>query len=262
LAAIFFIAFVPYARRTISTGKGGALKRGAVPLGVLGLCVSSFILLPLLVYAASYIPTLYVPGYGWGNVWRWQRQMLDYHSQLKATHAFASPWWQWPWIVKPVWYFKADGLSAGMASTIVAMGNPLIFWPSLLALVAATILAFARRDKRMIPILAGFISQYLPWMLVPRLTFLYHYFPIVPFGLLSLINLFKPIAVRGGADALALKAGTSLAARAWVIGRKNILLIYVIACAALFVLFFPAISGLPVPAGWIRALRWSPSWFF
>ena len=31
---------------------------------------------------------------------------------------------------------------------------------------------------------------------------------------------------------------------------------------ALFILFYPAVSGLIVPEGYIRFLRWLPSWYF
>src|SRR3712207_7630577 len=32
-------------------------------------------------------------------------QMYSYHSNLRATHAWASRWWTWPLVLKPVWYY-------------------------------------------------------------------------------------------------------------------------------------------------------------
>ena len=37
----------------------------------------------------------------------------------------------------------------------------------------------------MILVLIGFASQFLPWVLVPRSTFIYHYFASVPFIILG-----------------------------------------------------------------------------
>ncbi len=285
LAAVFFTAFIIRARRTRRAGETWA---------AFGLCFASFIVLPLAVYVASYIPLIRVPGRDWHSIWAWQKQMLSYHSELKATHAFSSPWWQWPVMARPVWYFKAEGLPAGMASTIAAMGNPLVYWPSFAAAACALWLSLSRRDLRILPVIAGYVSQYLPWILVPRLTFLYHYFPIVPFGLVCLFYCLRPLALMATgtrpAAAIAARAGMNRAERRRAAreeerriaegqgdagrsvkaalgnaGRfilRNWQWIYVGACAALFILFFPAISGLPVPAGWIKALRWFPSWVF
>ncbi len=285
LAAIFFTAFIIRARRTRKAGETWA---------AFGLCFASFIVLPLLVYVASYIPLIRVPGRDWHSIWAWQKQMLSYHSELKATHAFSSPWWQWPAMARPVWYFKGEGLPAGMASTIAAMGNPLVYWPSFVAAAAALWLSLSRRDLRILPVIAGYVSQYLPWILVPRLTFLYHYFPIVPFGLVCLFYCLRPLALMATearpAAAIAARAGMNRAERrraareeerriaegqgragpsaitalrnAGRFALRNWHWIYVAACAILFILFFPAISGLPVAAGWIKALRWFPSWVF
>ena len=47
------------------------------------------------------------------------------------------------------------------------------------------------------PGLGGFLSVYLPWVLVPRLTFIYHYFTAVPFLVLALLALFQQLSRRG-----------------------------------------------------------------
>jgi dolichyl-phosphate-mannose--protein O-mannosyl transferase len=244
LAFLFFIAYFKYALRD---RKASVLPK----VGVFLLCFASFIILPLAVYAASYIPLLAVPGKTWKSVLDWQGQMLRYHAGLKASHDFASPWWQWPLMIKPVWYFKGDGLAPGMTSTIAAMGNPLIYWFSFAGAAGALYLAYARRDIRVLPLLAGYFSQYLPWALVPRLTFLYHYFPIAPFGLVCIIYCLRPLSLPGPKNP-----------EATAFLREHWIWLYAGACAALFILFFPAISGLPVPSIWIRLLRWSPSWYF
>ncbi len=34
-----------------------------------------------------------------------QREMYGYHANLKATHPYASSWWQWPILERPISYF-------------------------------------------------------------------------------------------------------------------------------------------------------------
>ena len=60
-------------------------------------------------------------------------------------------------------------------STISAFGNPLLWWAGLPALGCAGWLWWKERRRWAGLALAGFLSVYLPWALVPRLTFIYHY---------------------------------------------------------------------------------------
>jgi Gpi18-like mannosyltransferase/4-amino-4-deoxy-L-arabinose transferase-like glycosyltransferase len=252
LAVIFFVAFVRGIKADRAAGKRGLALRS---LGVIGFCVAVFIVLPLAIYVASYIPTLYVKGHDWQSIISYQSRMYNYHSKLVATHAFASPWWQWPWMVRPVWYFKADGLPQGWTSTIVAMGNPLIWWPSLVAALMALGIAIYKKDDRFLPVLAAYFSQYLPWTLVPRLTFLYHYFPLMPFFLLCdlyVLRALLPVKARSQGGRLETFV-TRDTGWAWL---------YVGLCLLLFIFFFPALSGLPVPTAWVHAERWFYSWVF
>jgi dolichyl-phosphate-mannose-protein mannosyltransferase len=258
LAIVFFIAFIYRLKRDVKAKKEGALL-GA--LGVFGLCVLCFIILPLSVYIASYIPTLFVRGHTWISIWNYQGRMFTYHSTLKAEHPFASSWWEWPWLIKPVWYFKGEGIASGWASTIVAHGNPLIWWPSLVSAIAAAFIALKRRDARILPAILGFFAQYLPWVFVPRLTFLYHYFPLIPFSLICTVYCVQAIIrtkdppIFAGLSARFPRLAAWLSPDSWI-------WIYFAACAVLFIWFFPALTGIRAPAIWIQTLRWFPSWFF
>lgn len=76
-----------------------------------------------------------------GRFIAYQTHMYNYHSTLQATHPFESPWYQWPFDIRNVWYYgnySAD--SEGHIRTISVLGNPLFFW----ACVPATVYAFVR----------------------------------------------------------------------------------------------------------------------
>jgi predicted membrane-bound dolichyl-phosphate-mannose-protein mannosyltransferase len=206
-----------------------------------------FTVIPILVYVLSYIPFLMVPGPGHGlqDVVKFQKFMYDYHSKLVATHSFASPWWQWPVMVKPVWYYSGPQLPAGKVASIVALGNPLIWWAGIAAF-GYTIYSMFRKKSAwimLVPVVA-YVSLYLPWTLVPRLTFLYHYFPMVPFLILFLVYSLKTISER-------FKYG------------REVSTAYLIVAGVLFALFYPVMSGLIVDKNFVNfGLRWFQSWIF
>ena len=43
-------------------------------------------------------------------------------------HPYYSPWYEWPFIGKPMWYYSDSNGAYGTASTIMALGNPAVWW--------------------------------------------------------------------------------------------------------------------------------------
>ncbi|MFD0958312.1 phospholipid carrier-dependent glycosyltransferase [Paenibacillus chungangensis] len=244
------------AKRTLKRRDGGVDESAALqrlvkvfPLytaATLAVCLVFYIVIPLGIYALSYIPILTVmkDGYTLKALVDYQVNMFNYHSGLVSSHPYSSYWWEWPFMKRPVWYYSGAGLAEGMKSTIVAMGNPLIWWTGIAAILATIPLSLKRKDKAMYMVWIAFLAQYVPWMLVPRETFLYHYFAMVPFFILSVVYIVK------------------VAEEKWrPVGYVRV--VYVIAAAVLFLLFYPALSGMTVPASYVNdILRWFPSWVF
>jgi dolichyl-phosphate-mannose-protein mannosyltransferase len=212
----------------------------------LAVCLIFYIAIPLAIYALSYIPVLTVmkDGYTLKSFIDYQKNMFSYHSNLVSTHPFSSSWWEWPFMKRPVWYYSGDNLAEGMKSTIVAMGNPAIWWTGIFAMGATLWMSIKRRDKAMYTLWIAFLAQYVPWMLVTRLTFLYHYFAMVPFIILAIVYMFKVLEERNV--------------------RFKLLRHAVVASAVLlFIMFYPALSGMTVSASYVNnVLRWFPSWLF
>lgn len=212
----------------------------------LAVCLVFYIVIPAAIYALSYIPVLTVmsEGYTLQSLIDYQKHMFSYHSKLVSTHPFSSTWWEWPFMKRPVWYYSGDNMPAGLKSTIVAMGNPVIWWAGIFAMLATIWISIKRRDKTIYTIWIAFLAQYIPWMLVTRLTFLYHYFAMVPFIILSLVYIFKVLEERNEKF-------------------KHLRNGFVLAAILLFIMFFPALSGLTVKTWYVDyVLRWFPSWLF
>ena len=206
-------------------------------------CIGFFIAVPLFVYFLSYIPYYAADKSksALSILAENQKYMLSYHGNLVDDHPFKSPWYEWPLIKRPIWFYGAsDRVADGMVSSIVCLGNPLIWWFSS---AAAVYLIAARMKERKMRFLAiAFLSQLLPWVLVPRSMFIYHFFASVPFIMLALCAVFDEICGRFK----------------W--GRKAVAG-FLAAAALLFVMFYPILSGMTVSREYVNNfLKWFKSW--
>ncbi|MGI5877027.1 MAG: phospholipid carrier-dependent glycosyltransferase [Christensenellales bacterium] len=210
-------------------------------------CVLFFIIIPAGIYIASYIPYLNVTGAGHDlrDVWQNQINMFNYHSRLVDDHFFQSPWYQWPVIWKPMWFYQNTYLAPGWMGSIATMGNPAVWWPGLVAMVALLMRTARRRAAEPLGLFVaiGFLAQYLPWVLVPRSMFIYHYFASVPFIIFAVVYYIRERYI-GRPD-----------------GKKRVL-IYLGVVLLLFLWFYPVMSGLPIPSWLGRTMRWLPTWYF
>src|SRR3712207_3872231 len=76
---------------------------------------------------------------------------------------------------------------------ILAIGNPLVWWSSTLAVLAGLV-ELARRaisrsfdpDDPLVPIVLGYVVMLLPWIPGTRIPYIYNYLPIYAFALLAL----------------------------------------------------------------------------
>lgn len=87
-------------------------------------------------------------------------------------------------------------------------------------------------------VVVGFASQFLPWVLVPRSTFIYHYFASVPFIILASVLMLSWIRRK---DARAFKAAST---------------VLLSLALVLFIAFYPLESGMPVARWYANYLRW------
>ena len=203
-----------------------------------------YVLLPLCLYIGSYLPYWWRdPAFSLSDWWQCQVSMFSYHATLKATHPFESRWYTWLLGLRPVWYYRNGYLPYGMKASIAGMAGPVIWLVGLAALVGLLWHQVSGRGSRQgagVLILYG--TQLIPWMLVTRCTFLYHYFPSSMFCLAALALVLARMKHADWAKKIA--AGLCVVA------------------LVLFVLYYPALSGLPIPAWWADALNVLPSFGF
>src|SRR4029079_16204722 len=83
--------------------------------------------IPVVVYVVSYLPWAAVenhqlwPGYPVGHTGQTlvdlTRQMYDYHNGLTSPHPASSPWWAFPFDLKPVWFYQ-EGFAGSTSGAI------------------------------------------------------------------------------------------------------------------------------------------------
>lgn len=218
-------------------------------LGNIGFCLVFFVLVPGMIYYASYYPYGAARGlHGAGMyftreyaaiVLENQRFMFTYHAGLVATHPYASRWWQWLLDLRPILYYLSYG--DGTVSTIGAFVNPLLCWGGLLALPVLVYHA-VRRDRTALFLLVGYLAQVLPWVFISRLTFEYHYFAATLFLVLALGYVFDRLRQRG---------------------YFGIVYAFTAASGALLALFYPVLTGVTVTRSYAwNVLKWLPDWPF
>lgn len=200
-----------------------------------------FVVLPSIIYIASYIPVMRGEMKGvtlMDTVIGYMKHMYTYHAKtvLTATHPFQSRWYEWQIIKRPIWYFYASGGLDKLKSSIVCMGNPAIWWTSIVALFYTIGLAIKTKDRRMVPILVAFFCQYIPWMFVRRITFIYHFFSMLPFAIIMVVYMISE--------------------------EKKYLYTLMTVSAVLFLVFYPVLTGVSVPERYIEGLKWFKSWVF
>lgn len=214
--------------------------------GTLAMCIVFFIVIPLGIYFLSYIPVFKATGStNWiKEIIASQKHMYSYHSGVVQSHPYASPWWQWPLMIKPVYYYLAPILKEGEWGSIASFGNPAVWWGGIVALFWSAWIAIKKADKNIVFIFVGFISILAPWAIAPRsITFIYHYFSCVPFIIFAIVYIIRHLIDK------------------YPKAKKGVY-IYLALVLILFIVFYPVLTGIKVPIWITENLRWISSWFF
>ena len=213
-----------------------------------GFCLIWFVLVPVVIYYLSYTPygtaegmkapAMYFSRDYLRLVLDNQHFMFTYHAGLVAEHPYSSTWWQWLVDARPILYYLNYG--EGTVASIAAFTSPILAWAGLVSLLWLTVRVFRQKDRRALFIVVGYLAQMVPWMVITRLTFAYHYFAAVVFLVLALGAVFDEMRARGHIR--------------WVYAFTGVSL-------ALFALFYPALTGVEVSRNYSwKVLKWFPSW--
>ena len=171
------------------------------------------------------------------KVYEWHKNSFNYNLDLKETHPYASKWWGWYLLFRPIWLYFKD--NAGQYIGVVGLGNPLSWWTSLI-IVPLLIWGVYKKNKTNMIILAAFLIFWVFWAPFGRVLFYYHAMPSALFLILGiafwLVELKKD------------KIG------------KILVLLYFILLFGLFIFFLPIWIGIPITSTQFYHRTWLKGW--
>ncbi len=246
-----------------------ALGRQFASLGIYG------ILIPAFTYSALWWPHLH-----WSkeHFITLHQRLLTFHLNLAASsHPACSRWYSWPLLIKPIayWYEK----NGSWAYTVNNLGNPALWWISSAAIAVLALAAIISITKAVVVsvknafsrhslsdtsrnalfnapnggagnrtlctyLLISYATNWLPWMMVSRCTFIYLYMPAVIFSFMTLAWLLSEWLY-------------SPVNRPWVKAASWIILG---AIALSFLFWLPLSLGLPLTSPSLNWRWWLRSW--
>ncbi|MDY3030305.1 MAG: glycosyltransferase family 39 protein [Clostridia bacterium] len=271
LAIIFFISLYKryseylYAKKTPNGETDGISHKHVIESFVPNFrvtavwCCIFFVFVPLLIYGLSYIPYLRAPSaQGIKTIIENQSAIYAYHSKtvVESTHPFSSKWYEWIVMTRPIWYYSGE-ISETVKEGISSFGNPLVWWVGIPALFLMIYRMIFSRDKKALFLVIGYVIQILFWIPVTRTTFIYHYFPCVPFLVLMIgccmVNLYSDAS-----DGM-IFAGKKIG----VTHKQGVIILcclYAAAVVGMFIMFYPVLSGAPCTVDYAKHLKWFDTW--
>jgi dolichyl-phosphate-mannose--protein O-mannosyl transferase len=290
--ALRFVQSGRPARWLVLTGLAGGLAVASKWSGLLAL--ACLVALPLAVYLASYAD-YFASGHTLGQWLHLQRYMATFNWNVRGTSGMASRPLTWIFDATPIWYRWALGPHGDVVG-LIAIGNPFLFWGSIVAFIAVVWLAVRQRELAGTAPALLLACLYLPWLATSRESYIYYLTPAIPFlailvaGALARLVADRPLprgraALCGVAGAvfvgLAAGGGTPLrlaalatlvavVAAATLVGRERAAArtrlpalaawVYVGAVVGLAVAWLPFIVSQAAPYTYYARLAWLTSW--
>lgn len=195
-------------------------------------------------YYITFLPYLFVSTNYKTTFWdlfiHRQLEIFKLQKAVVLPHNYNSPWYQWPFMVRPTWYefFKLEDQNSFKG--IVLLGNPFQ-----MIIGAIAVLAGVFRWEKLKPIgkvmLIFFLCSWLGWPLTSRkVSFFYYFLPsaifysfLIPFALLTYVNEKRTNQIMG---------------------------VFVAISIAFFVYFYPILSGESSLMSSLIQYRWPPGW--
>ncbi len=150
--------------------------------------------LSLFAYESVFIPNFW---FGW---WHGIIDQLAYYRWIfnndtslgPKGHPYASPWWSWPLMLRPVQFFYNGSFLSDpntKLSAIVELANPVIIFGVLGSIPLIALRAVRQRDAASTFVTVGYLLYMAMWIPIRRFTFEYHYMPAMYLGSLALAHL-------------------------------------------------------------------------
>ena len=239
--------------------------------------VLALLLTPIAIYMITWLPWFHHFAWSWhdwvanmGATWDFhhngiQWTAIDPKTGLQTpTHPYYAHPGGWILLLRPIsFYVKNIGTST---EQILAIGNPFIFWVSVVALPYVLFAWRRTRDWRGGFIIVAFLGQYVPWFVQTRPTFFFYVLPLVPFMVLAVtwacrdLSDAKIVVREHDTGAVAVNPETGEAAISTAHVYRPFVVAYVIAVVVVFWLFWPILTAGRITDLHLRTIVWFRRW--
>lgn len=223
---------------------------------------------------------LYDPDASMGPIesfWEMQRATHEYEKALKdRTHPYQSEWTVWPVEKRSIYYYLGPQDGEGRSRYLYLIGNPMVWWGTLIG-VGVTAMAwivmpalYRPHRRRLAMLVAAYAGSYLPFALIDRPMFLYHYFFPLLFSLafavygIGVLARWVPEPDPAPAPAGSIAPLPSEPdAVAWRFPSKASAAVYgaiLTLTLLVFLWFSPLTYGFPLTEGQLQDRMWLDSW--
>ena len=190
------------------------------------------------------------------SLWHYHAEAWHFHVNLDSPHAYKSNPLSWPFQTRPTsFYWKSitDGSEGcttnNCAAEVVALGNPIIWWAGIVAMIHQLWRWITLRDWRSGAVIVGIAAGWFPWFLyLDRTIFTFYTVVYAPYLCMALAMSMG--ALLGPADA----SEKRRARGAFAAG--TLLLLIVIAAWW----FYPVWTGQVMPYSQWQLRMWMPTW--
>jgi len=240
------------------------------------------------VYLALFLPQYWL---GW---WHGIADQVTYyrgefHSQrafIRSTHPYASPWWSWPLMLRPILYWFKGEFFVDPSKPFVAiraLGNPVIWWGAFVSIPLVALRAIIQRNITRSFLVVGYVAYMSMWIPIARYQFVYYYMPSLYMGFLALaatlaecwqgearswehaalMAVLWPAVVFGFGAIFGTILAAALTGAYLVLLRRNgrdagifVAGLFVASVLIAFIYFIPVWTGLPLSAAGFRDRMW------
>jgi dolichyl-phosphate-mannose--protein O-mannosyl transferase len=239
--------------------------------------VLALLLTPIAIYMITWLPWFHHFAWSWhdwvanmGATWNFhhngiQWTKLDPKTGLQTpTHPYYARPGGWILLLRPIsFYVKDIGTST---EQILAIGNPFIFWASVIALPYVLFTWRRMRDWRAGFIIVALLAQYVPWFVQSRPTFFFYVLPLVPLMVLAVtwacrdLSEAKIVVREPDTGDVAVNPETGEPAISTAHVYRPFVVAYLIAVVVVFWLFWPILTAGRITDLHLRTIVWFRRW--
>jgi len=169
----------------------------------------------------------------------YQIDMYAQQTQVLAHHTYQSEWYQWPLILRPIWYFYEP--DPDKYAGVLLVGNPLIMWAGVVAVLLCGISWIETKALRTGVVALLWIASVAIYIVIPKSLGFYYYYYLSSF----FICMALPVAFDALDPLRKMNLGEWFTALAFLI----------------FLYFYPIIAAVPLESSQtFHTWMWLDSW--